>query len=106
MAGIGRKNVFWGVRKVLQMCSPDFQIQNDHISWLQEKNIINAKYPNIGYEVRIAFQCASKKIRDIRWVDQNIFQKRSPPKCSFGGSEQLRRIFKAFLRGVWTKNYH
>ena len=53
MAGIGRKNVFWGVRKVLQMCSPHFQTQNDDISWLAEKNIIYPEYPNIGGQVPI-----------------------------------------------------
>ena len=61
MAGIGRKNVFWGVRKVLQMCSPHFQTQNDDISWLEEKNIINAKCPNIAHQVRIAFQSDIEK---------------------------------------------
>ena len=34
MAGMGRKNVFWGVRRSLHICSSHFQTQNDHISWL------------------------------------------------------------------------
>ena len=51
------KNVFWVVRNVLQMCSPHFQTQNDDISWLAEKNIIyTTEYPNIGHQLRIAFQ--------------------------------------------------
>ena len=61
MAGIGRKNVFWVFRKVLQMCSPHFQTQNDDISWIEEKSIIYPEWSDIGYEVRIPFQCASKK---------------------------------------------
>ena len=67
MTGIGRKNVFWGVREVLQMCFPHFQTQNDDISWLEEKNIINAKCPNIGYEVRIPFQFESESVPDVQY---------------------------------------
>ena len=99
MAGIGRKNVFWVVGKVLQMCSPHFQTQNDDISWLQEKNIINAKYPNIGYEVRIPFQCASKKIRVIRRVDQNISPNKSTPPPNEPVTSHLLTLFRA----AWIK---
>ena len=79
------------------MCSPHFQTQNDDISWFAEKNIIYPEWSDIGYEVRIPFQCASKKIRVIRRVDQNIFPKKStsaPKWTSYVAS------FNAFRRGV------